>query len=334
MTKNKIYDLRYYNEYQKMRFLKTVSENTTYHQLCSRLLGRVSRLEEMYDKDLYDFSLPELERFFRYLNASKISTSRMNIQAINTYIEWANVQNLRKTNINPLTIIMDDDYFRSFIDESKQTIFSEEEIDDIVRECKNAQDAVIIQLMFEGASGTGLDELLNLQRKNIDFNHNRLLLTDSDESTRILEVSEKCMKLIQEALDQTVYQKNNGVFESDRGSAEISLVENDYVVKSTKLGKLKSFEKADKFLVHRRLAVLGDPDMLDKPYLSPKNIKYSGMLKIAKDYYLRDGSIEKQCGDEIGSKFNIRKLNGEYVIMPYKRDFINIDTIRKVYNIE
>ncbi len=338
MSKNKIYNLKYYNEYQKMRFLKTVSDNETYHQLCSRLLGRVSRAEEDKNKDLYDFSLPELEKFFRYLNPSKVNTSRMNIQAINSYIEWANSQNLRKTNINPLSVIMGEDFYRSFIDESKQTIFSEEEIDDIIRECKNYQDSAIIQMLFEGISGTGFEELLNLQRKNIDFNNNRLLLTDADGSTRILEVSDMCMFLIEGALDQTMYIKNNGMYVSDRGSSEIALVENDYVIKTSNLGRIKSFDKADKFLVHRRLAALGDPDMLDKPYLTPKNLKYSGMLKIAKDYYLRDGVIDKDCTDEIGHRFNIRKVENkdraEYVVLPYKRDFLNVETIKKVYNIE
>lgn len=332
MTKNKIYDLKYYNEYQKMRFINK-EDNATYKQLCSRLLGRVSRAEEYFDKDLYDFSLPQLEKFFRYLNPSKVSTSRISIQAIYNYIEWAINQDISiTTKTNPLNIVMGEDFYRSFIDESKQTIFNEVEIDDIIRACENYQDSVIVQLLFEGASGTGLAELLNLQRKNIDFNNNRLLLTDSDETTRILEVSEKCMKLIAGALDQTMYKKNNGVFESDRGSNESSLVENDFVIKTCIIGRIKSFQIADKNTVHKRLNVLKHPDMLDKPYLTTKNIKYSGMLKIAKDFYLNDKIITKDCTDEIGKRFNITKKNDEYVILPYKRDFLNENTIKKTYS--
>ena len=141
------------------------------------------------------------------------------------------------------------------------------------------------------------------------------------------------MELIEGALDQTMYIKNNGMYVSDRGSSEIALVDNDYVIKTSNLGRIKSFDKADKFLVQRKLKLIGDPDMFDKPYLSTKNLKYSGMLKIAKDCYLKDKTITKDCIDEIGKRFNIRKdKKGNYVVSSYKSDFLNVETIKKVYS--
>lgn len=327
MSKNKLYDLKYYNEDQKKRYLKTVADNETQYWLCARILGRVSRAEEMFDKDLYDFSFTQIERFLFYLNPSKLNTSRMNVYAVNNYIEWAISQDLSKTNINTLNIMMSEDYYKGFIDESKQTIFSEEEIEDMVNESVNPIDKVIFQLLFEGISGSECEELLNLQRKNIDFDNNRLLLTESDGSIRILEVSEKCMVLISSALEQTVYLKSNGLYEGARGPSEIDLISNNFVVRGIVSSRTDTSKKADKFLIYRRLKALAKPDIFDKPYLTTKNIQRSALLKIAKDYHLKNETFGDNFWKDICKRFNLTEATAK----SYKKDFLNIETVNKIY---
>jgi integrase len=331
MGRPKIYDMDFYNEYQKQRYLKTLFENEfPFHD---RLLRRVSITEKIYNKDLYDFSLPEIERFLKYLKPTKLSTSRNNAYIVNSYITWANKQMLRQTNINPLSGIMDNDFFKKFIDESKKTLFTEDEIDYIISETVNFQDKVILRLIFEGVNGDAVEELLNLQEKNIDFDHNRLLLTDKDKSTRIIEVSDKCMVLIRGALSQIEYQSRNGNANESRAKT-VKLVESDYVLKTGKVGKNRDGElKADRYLVFRRLDTLRE--FFDEPYLTVTNIRDSGMLKMAADLYYENGMLGIEEYEVIWKQFNLGTvmLNGAETInyFPYRKQFLNVETVEKMY---
>jgi integrase len=330
MGRPKIYDMDFYNEYQKERYLKTVTENEFPFQ--DRLLRRVSITERVYDKDLYDFSLPEIERFLKYLKPTKIATSRNNAYIINNYITWANAQKLRQTNINPLSGVLDDEFYKKFIDESKKTLYTDEEIDYIISQTVNPQDKVIFQLVFEGVTGDGVEELLNLRERNIDFDNNRLLLTDKDKSTRIIEVSEKCMTLIRSALNQTEYLSKNG--DSEARARSVKLSESDYVLKTGKVGKNRDGElKADRYLVFRRLDTLRD--YFNEPYLTVTNIRDSGMLKMAADLYFDSGKLDKEEYEVIWKQFNLGTIvmNGEETInyFPYRKQFLNVETIEKFY---
>lgn len=69
---------------------------------------------------------------------------------------------------------------------------------------------MIIQLCFEGVTGHGVAELVNLQRENVDFEKKQLSLTDDDGPERILKVSEDCLNLVKGALEQTRYYRRNG----------------------------------------------------------------------------------------------------------------------------
>jgi integrase len=327
---NLIYPKRFYNEYQKNRFLNEANESEKV--LFTRLFSRAFIDEKRLDKDLYDFSLPEIKSFLNRLNPTKFSTARMYCYFVQKYIDWAIKEDLRKTNINPLVGMIDDDFINGFIDESKETLFDEDTINEIIEDCKNDQDAVIIKLIFEGVGGEGLEELLNLREKDVDEENNALLLTNKDGSTRTLKVSDECIKLVKYALAQKEYYKRNGEVSENSRSKTIALVDNDYVLK-TGITKNEGEGKADKFLVYRRLSVLGE--LFEKPYLTFTNIRDSGMLKMAKDLLERDGKLEKEQYIEISERFNIGKirLNGElqYNYFTYKKTFLNEETIKKIY---
>jgi integrase len=331
MGRPKMYDMDFYNEYQKQRYLKSVTENEfPFHE---RLLRRASISENVYNKDLYDFNLPEIERFLKYLKPTKLSTSRNNAYIVNNYITWANAQKLRQTNINPLSGIMDDEFFNKFVDEAKKTLFTEDEIDYIISKTVNFQDKVILRLIFEGVTGDGVEELLNLREKNIDYENNRLLLTDKDKSTRIITVSDKCMALIRGALNETEYLSKNGDT-NDSKAKSVKLVKSDYVLKTGMVGKNRDGEvKADRYLVFRRLTTLRE--FFDEPYLNVTNIRDSGMLKMAADLYYERGKLDKEEYEVIWKQFNLGKivLNGEQTInyFPYKKQFLNVETIEKLY---
>lgn len=112
----------------------------------------------------------------------------------------------------------------------------------------------------------------------------------------------------------------------------IYLVRNDYVLK-TGMTRNDGEGKADKYLVYRRLATIGE--LFEKLYLTVTNIRDSGMLKMAKDLLDERGKLEKEEYHLICERFNIGKirLNGElqYNYFPYKKTFLNVETIQRIY---
>jgi hypothetical protein len=91
-------------------------------------------------------------------------------------------------------------------------------------------------------------------------------------------------------------------------------------------------EKADKHLVYRRIATISE--YFDYKYLNIKNISKSGMLKMAKDLYLRDGELDKKQLDEIAEKFDTPKAKvGDVMLNNYYalKEFINMENIEKLY---
>jgi hypothetical protein len=323
------YPKRFYNEYQKKRFLNEANESEKV--LFTRLFSRAFIDEKRLEKDLYDFSLPQIKSFLNRLNPSKFNTARQYCYSVSKYIDWAIKEDLRKNNINPLIGMIDDDFVNGFIDESKETLFDEYTINEIIEDCENDQDAVIIKLIFEGVGGDGWSELLNLHKDDI-LEGNCLRLTDKNNTTRTLKVSHECIGLIYSALEQSVYLKNNGQVSNSIKSKTLNLVKNDFVLKK-KITKNKDEGKVSKFHVNKTIEKLAV--IFEKPYLTPTNIRDSGMLKMAKDLLERDGKLDKKQYNEISERFNIgkTKLNGklQYNYFRYKKNFLNEETIKKIY---
>jgi integrase len=320
----------FYNEYQKQRFLNTVPSKNEYEPF-HLLLGRVGTTEEIYGKDLYDFSLPEIERFLIYLKPNKFSVSQYNINKINRYINWANEQHLRQTNINPLQVIgIDDEYIRKFIDPSKKTLFTSDEIEYMIAETVNAQDKALISLIFEGVVGKNCAELCNLQYHNIDFDNLNILLTNKNGSTRIIGISNECINHVDAALKQTEYIKKNGQVSITTKSPINQLAKSNYVLKNSIRG---NNIKMNQQSILQRLNMLRE--YFEERYFTLTNIRDSGMLKMAADLYFESGKLDKEEYEVIWKQFNLGTVinNGEETInyFPYRKRFLNTGNVEKLY---
>jgi integrase len=313
---------QYYNNEIKEKYLDTY-ENKSTRDVMSSVFVKSLEIEKQLEKDLYDFSIDEIKDVLYNLDASTGNSIRSSGSYIKYYIDWA-IKNELRGNLNPLRY-NPPSWYNQFIDKSKKILFSEEEINDMISHLVNAQDSIILQLVFfEGLEGDSLSELLDLRREDIDFENNTLKLAD-----RTVKVSEKSISLINAALREDVYLLKNG--EAKGWKKEAPLLQNDYVIRSTQ-GKAINLEKADKHLVYRRIATISE--YFDYKYLNIKNISKSGMLKMAKDLYLRDGELDKKQLDEIAEKFDTPKAKvGDVMLNNYYalKEFINMENIEKLY---
>lgn len=326
---NYLYSGEIYNEEVKEQFLQGYKENTK--DSLRRIFKASYLMEKDLNKDLYNFNRDELRSFFYMMKPKKKKSSKQNVYLVKLYIEWC-IENGFKNSFNPLENLPKD-WSDQFVDIGSKQYFTDKELDEIVDGCVNAQDAVIVQLLREGVMGEGCEELLNLKKSDIDFENCQLVLRDTINKTeRIRTVSDKCISLCRQALNQTEYEKANGEASPNIKSPVSKLVENGHVIKPA-LTNTKSFGRAEKNIIHRRLDVLSD--YFDLPNFTPRNIYYSGMLILAKNIYLEKGNLNDEDFAYILDTFGVRNTvqNEKQVYYSMRREFLNIEKIKELYNI-
>ena len=323
-------DNKIYNEEIKMDFLKGYEEDTA--KTYQYALVKAADTERLFEKDLYDFSLADIRKVMFDINPNTINHAISIGSIFKTYINWAIENGYRMSNINPLDLVQPS-WYEQFIDKTKKLYISEEELDYIISNLVNAQDAVILQLLFLGVRGYKSSEILNLKKDDIDWENGILHLRDDRKGERELvlpeESREKILRLLRQALNETEYQKRNG--ESKALNPILKLIESDHVVRNA---VTRTEGSADEHLVYRRITTI--KEIFNFPFINPINIERSGMIKLAKDIYLRDGKLENEQLKEVAKYFNIepRIINGKetynYVNL---RQYLNLDVIKSLYDI-
>ncbi|MWV44900.1 hypothetical protein GRF59_14860 [Paenibacillus sp. HJL G12] len=331
---NVVYNDYLYNEEQKTRFLKGLNENTYTTYL--RVLKRASKLEERLGKDLYNFSLFEIEDLLSYLAPKTLQSANGSGSIIQNYIRWAISQDLRDDNLNPLDIMGSSGFYLKFVDKTNKLLITNEELKDIIGDLENWQDSVIPLALFEGIFGREYSELLNLTINDLNIDESTATLKNElkngEIEKRTIKISEHLMALLIRAAEQKDYSQDNG--HSTAKSPVVELADSPYIIRSVKR-RATANEKADKHLVLRRLKNIGVWKGLK--HLSAINIRNSGMLYMAKELYESKGSLGRDEIITICEYYNIGKQTHAdefYAYSRYTKDFLNEETIKKVYEIE
>ncbi|RPK31809.1 tyrosine-type recombinase/integrase [Paenibacillus xylanexedens] len=335
---NKIYNEDFFNKDQKSRYLKDLSPAT--ELAYGRVFKRAAIMEKSLDKDLYDFNLDEISQFLYLLKAKKISSLRQAGSVINNYIGWAIDQDLRKDNINPLSAVTSFEWYSQFIIDNHQSLFSEDDIGEVVDGCLNFQDKLIVQALFEGIMGKGNSEILNMKMEHITGSEGKYRITlfndngDGTKESREIKISNFLYNILRIANKEEKYIKNNGILKPNIKSSVNELIDNDYILRSAVNSTIKQGidEPTSIYLVQSRLKKIAEWHNL--PQLTVKNVRNSGMLKVARDLYHKRNKLEAEEYSEIFEHFNIKKDKmGQYQSGPMRSEFLNIPTIEKVYGL-
>ncbi|MBD1379124.1 phage lytic cycle repressor MrpR family protein [Metabacillus arenae] len=315
-----------YNEDIKNKFLETFPETTS--DIYKYLFYRSYDTEDILGRDLYTFTSDEIKDVLINANHTTLNAVRLSHQVISTYLQWAAENGLSETNINLAKTIKTDE-LRNFIDKSRKLYLSEEEIIDIEDHLVNYQDKALIRLIFEGVNGFQHSEILNLVPENFNEDTNELKLKDDKYGKRTIKVSDRCINIVKKAANETEYHMKNGEAQGRRST--VKLAENYHVIK-TKVTRVENFKRADRHLVYRALTSISE--FFKLPYLSPKNIEKSGMLKMAHDIN-PSGDLTNEELTKIADHFNVRtvKINGREIYnYSLLREFINKENIDSLYN--
>lgn len=278
-----------YNEQIKTEFLSSYPASTqkTYRSF----LSKIKPFEEKLNKDISAFTQSELTQLMNDLEIDYRATARSIGRIITKYVAFA-ANNGYAHNIDEFFFKVKTKWFEQFALTNEQKLFfTLNEIKLIEKACENAQDAVIIHLIFDGVLGKSASELRNLQRHHVNFETGETQLINEDGSTRTIHLTEVSLKLIQEALKEDVYIKSNGQMKLRGNVREYTdLISSEFVIRSSNTSKDKVDGAVDKHVIFRRVATIGRT--LGLAHFTIKNIQRSGMLKLARDI-LKENEIDK-----------------------------------------
>lgn len=278
-------------------------------------------LESANNKDLYLFTPEEVDTLVKSFYAPTLISLRLMISHINLYFLWAAQKGMIQS--NPFDhLSVQPDWPNRHV--SPRNVFTDQDIMELEDFCANAQDAVIIRLLFEGVGGKALEEISNLRIQDVDFK-NKTLSLHYGHRNRKLKVSSRLLALVQDAHGEDLYYKANNM--ADHASPNYvpyqELIPSGYVMKNVKnipSDRPTVSKEVLYFRVKRIGSYFGIPD------ITARQIIISGMIYAAKEIYERDGVLEKKQYEEIGTRFNNR-------FWWSVRDSVKVEDIQSAYGV-
>lgn len=318
-----------YNQEEKNEFLNTIEIDgirNLYHFMFLKSKGA----EMLYKKDLYSFSLEQVEDVMRNINPRTLNSTANAKSRINHYITWAINNGRRENNINPIQGT-GREWEKRFIDQSLKRHFSKREIGDIVDNLLNAQDQALIQCLFEGIMGQGLSELLSMRYDKVDWVNNKITVYNQKEQKyRIAEVSNRCMRFIENAYKQTTYISEDTETEKELVDFQGNIFKNIH-------WRSSMYPQVSRANLAKRLSIIKDVYELEE--FSAINISESGRIKMAYDILQQEdkNSFDKEDYAKIGDKFNLTKTNVsgyEYYNVAKIKSYVTSKNLKEFYGIE
>ncbi|MGG0667764.1 hypothetical protein ABE073_04460 [Lederbergia citrisecunda] len=311
----------FYNQEIKEQYLNEF-ENPLLKVFASIPLKKARRTEKIYEKDVYDMTVEELEGVVGDLACSTANAAYNNIIAIEKYIDWSIREGYRKSNINPLRNIDKVKWSEQFVANYKNNYFTREQIEEMASELVNSSDKAVLLGLFEGIKGKGFAELLNLVEKDIREKNDvwQARLTNKDGSVRVIEISEMLAMSLINSANTPKYINKNG--ESDK-RRESPLEDSPHVFKKARRGKSND-ELLDHNFVTRKFTLF--KDVFGMRFLKSKHVSDSGIMHMANELS-EDGFITLD---------NIRVIADQFDT-PYTytddKQYRNVTVIKRIIDI-
>lgn len=233
------------------------------------LFRKTAEIENNKGKDLYSFNKEELADAIISLKAKTVRSLQDKVSTIERYIDFA--KDNGKTKINYATLFDTREKLEALIDKEAEEnmIFDKDEIMEMAMSADNAQDGVILGLLFDGLSHKNeFEELTELTKDdiNMDTENQEIILED-----RNVPISTETAILIRRALDEDKYVSITG-----EKARKYKIAEGDNVLRG-----LRGKNKVKGQIISQRLLRIADT--FEYPYLNATTVSYSGQLHLAKE---------------------------------------------------
>jgi integrase len=298
-----------YNPEFKREFIETYEEKT--QEFLGYTFKKAGEIEHSLGKDIYELNRNEFSDLFKNFNTKSKIAIAQKISIIRKYIEFALKNNKNVlADMNIVNNFYGEAYYGLFVSKTaleNKFITNQADLDDILEFCANAQDAAMIKLITLGLTA---EEISNLRSEDCYKISNTIdLRNDNNEITRIIQVDEKTMDLIMDAINQCRYEVNNGEPLPTARIKSFPLKDTGYVFRGT---KRSTDEKIPRALINRRLNYIFA--LLDLPFLNITNLWWSGVVLYAKKYKEESGrtKLEKEDYIKINEYFRYGETGEQY----------------------
>lgn len=293
---------KFYNGEIKIEYLNTIQHPETRKLTAYPFMAAKETEEKIYKKDLYDMSIDEIADVMKALSVSSANTAYNHAVKFEQYIDWAIENGYVGSNINPLSGLESKlEWSKQFVATYKQSAFTRQQILGMCEGLENYVDRAVLLALFEGISGEGFSEILNLRTKDLKEEDGKYFATlyQKDGSSRTIEISEYLYDTLHKADAAPEYYNKNGHAENDRQSTS-KFLDSEFIMKKTTRGKQEG--ALTLFFVNRKFQIY--KEVFNLKYLKSKDIQVSGMMHMANELYNRDGEFKQEHLHEIGDQFD------------------------------
>lgn len=332
----------YYNHFYKEQFMTEVEQedsNSTVANYIS-LFNKSKQLEEMFDKDLYNFDSSEIEMLLYSFNTPSRNTLNTYLNQCKRYADYAIGKGDRVSNIN-LFKTFSYDSLNQYVNVYKQKYITKAELDEILKDVYNVCDKALYLSIFDGIAGYQYSEISNitiddLKKAEESRTEDGLYTLEvrgiskntGELATRKLTVESELLKDLNRTYRTDVYYKNNG--NSNAKAPEAIIVDGEYVFRNTQHAE-DTGAKVDKQFVYRKLRML--KTISEDAISSVTTLMNSGIL-----YHLstlaKDGKISineaKEVFERYDYKANSKHPNSNYRAFGRKHK----DALLNLYGVE
>jgi hypothetical protein len=259
------------------------------------ILKKVSETEQILNKDIFLFSMEELDSCLCSLSNGSKQMVSSNASCLRQYIAFAIEEGYVRDGINLLDTIIGKD-LNKYVDKNaaERKYITFEQLQEMQSQCINDQDLVIPELLFVGVKGENSNEIINLKVQDIigiktelgngEYKINYKIIL----SNREIPITLRTYEIIQNAISQTDYYRGNG---EDIGGAKTKtfpINDSEYVVRTS--GTKKNGTIGYNTLVARVNRIKA---YFGNPYLNITNLWVSGMIHMAKGIKEEKGELTK-----------------------------------------
>lgn len=287
-----------FNPSRKQEFIDSYTGITSYNYI-NNLFNKSKPMEISLDKDVCDFTKPEILDLFASFMSYSENTLSVYKSILKQYTDFCCNNNLSKDNINHFEEVTRQELKKCVNQFFKQKIYiSKEKLNEFCMLLNNPCDAFILYCLFEGVKGEFCEEITEMKMGDIDKKNKRVYLCTG----RTISVSSDFIKIAEISNKQIEYKTPARPYTFSDSSAR-------YILKT-------KFDRSSEDMVQKRARIFKKitniKSLLDAPEISIPNLYNSGFLYYLLQYSKDENNdieevMEKQKYIELCEKYNFKK---------------------------
>lgn len=264
------------------------------------LFNKTAVIEKLYNEDLYTFDSVKFEELLKTLKATTIRSLQNSISTMEQYIDFA-IKHKNLDQVNIATQYNNRDSVDAFLDKKAEEnmFFEKKEIDYLAEYAENAQDGVILNLIFDGVSNKNrFQELINIKESDVDYdslviNIPEMKTGDEISPARVVPISSTTARMIRKAMDfDEKYVSTKGLV-----SRSYKIAQSEYILRGLRDNAQILWNNVNQRIL--RIAKLSDHE-----YLTATNVSYSGQVHYAREK-MAEGKSQEEAIAYVIKRFNL-----------------------------